>query len=391
MKDIYIKGTGLTKFGESWNKDLRDLAFEAGIKAIKDAKIDLKRSSNDTSTVRSGEIDAIYVANMNAGTFAGQEHLGALISNIFNLDVPAFHIEAACASGGVAINQAYLALQSGTYKNVLVLGVEKMTDQDAASVSKGLTSAADEEWEAHYGVTFPSLYAMITQEHMRKYKTTKKDLALIACKNHQNATLNPNAQFQKEITIDNVLNASPVAEPLGLLDCSPVTDGAAAIILSSNKKSEVRLIASEVSTSTLALHNRKDITTLDAAVKASKKAYKFANINSSDIDIAEVHDCFTIAEILAYEDLDFCKKGEGTKLIRKGLTNLNGKLPVNTSGGLKACGHPVGATGIKQVIEIATQLSGKGGIRQVKKNLKYGLTHNIGGSGATAVVNILTK
>ncbi len=378
MKEIYIKGTGLTKFGEAWTKDLRDLAFEAGIKAIKNAKINPK------------EIDAIYVANMNAGVFAGQEHLGALVSSIFNLDVPAFHIEAACASGGVAINQAYLALQSGAYKNVLVLGVEKMTDQDAGSVSKGLTSAADEEWESHYGATFPSLYAMIAQEHMRKYKTTKKDLALISCKNHKNATLNPNAQFQKEIEINDVLNASPVAEPLGLLDCSPITDGAAAIILSSNKKSEVKLIASEVSTSTLALHDRKDITTLDAAVKASKKAYKSAKIKPSDIDIAEVHDCFTIAEILAYEDLGFCKKGEGAKLIRLGKTNLNGKLPINTSGGLKACGHPVGATGVKQVIEIAAQLSGRAGKRQVKNNLKYGLTHNIGGSGATAVVNILT-
>lgn len=232
---------------------------------------------------------------------------------------------------------------------------------------------------------------MIAQEHMRKYKTTKKDLALISCKNHKNATLNKYAQFQKEIKVNDVLNASPVAEPLGLLDCSPITDGAAATILSSNKKSKVKLVASEVATSTLALHNRKDITTLDAAVKASRKAYNSIKIKPEDIDIAEVHDCFTIAEILAYEDLGFIKKGEGSKLIRSGKTNLDGQLPINTSGGLKACGHPVGATGIKQVIEIATQLSGKTGSRQVKKNLKYGLTHNIGGSGATAVVNILTK
>lgn len=379
MKDIYIKGTGLTKFGEVWNKDLRDLSFEAGINAIKDAKINLD------------EIDAIYVANMKASEFSGQDHLGALVSNIFNLDIPAFHIEAACASGGVAINQAYLAIQSGAYKNVLVLGVEKMTDQDAASVSKGLAGAANEEWEAHYGVTFPSLYAMIAQEHMRKYKTTRKDLALVSCKNHKNATLNKYAQYQKEITIDNVLNASPVTEPLGLLDCSPITDGAAAVVLSSDKKCKVKLLASEVATSTLALHDRKDITTLDATVKASNKAYKSINIKPQDIDIAEVHDCFTIAEILAYEDLGFCKKGEGAKLIKSGKVNLDGQLPINTSGGLKACGHPVGATGIKQVIEIATQLSGKAEARQVKKNLKYGLTHNIGGSGATAVVNILTK
>ncbi len=379
MKEIYIKGTGLTKFGEVWNKDLRDLAFEAGIKAIKDAKIDLQ------------EIDAIYVANMKAGEFAGQDHLGALVSTIFNLDIPAFHIEAACASGGVAINQAYLSLLSGKYKNILVLGVEKMTDQDATNTTKGLAGAADEEWEAHYGATFPSLYAMIAQEHMRRYKTIRKDLALIACKNHHNATFNEYAQYQKEITVDNVLNASPIAEPLGLLDCSPITDGAAAVILSNNRKSKVKLIASEVTTSTLALHDRKDITTLDAAIKASQKAYQSINIKPQDIDIAEVHDCFTIAELLAYEDLGFCKKGEGAKLIRSGKLNLDGSLPINTSGGLKACGHPVGATGIKQVIEIATQLEGKAGKRQVKKNLKYGLTHNIGGSGATAVVNILTK
>lgn len=265
-----------------------------------------------------------------------------------------------------------------------------MTDQDAASTTKGLAGAADEEWEAHYGATFPSLYAMIAQEHMRKYKTTRKDLALVSCKNHHNATLNEHAQFQKEITIDNVLNASPVAEPLGLLDCSPITDGAAAIILSSNKISKVKLVASEVTTDTLALHDRKDITTLDAAVKASHKAYQSINIKPENIDIAEVHDCFTIAEILAYEDLGFVKKGRGSQLIRSGKTNLDGQLPINTSGGLKACGHPVGATGVKQVIEITTQLEGKAGPRQVKKNLKYGLTHNIGGSGATAVVNILT-
>ena len=376
---VYIAGTGITQFGELWESDIRTLAFEAGIKAIKDASLNPK------------DIDAIFVANMNSSIFAGQEHLGALMSSMFNVKCPSVRVEGACASGSLAINLAYLSLLSKKYKNVMVLGVEKMTDVEVSVATQALSAASDEEWESYYGITFPSLYAMIARDHMRRYKTTREDLARISVKNHSNGVLNPIAQYKKEIDIKAVLNSTMVADPLTLLDCSPLSDGAAAIILTTNPlKNRVKLLTSEVSTSSLALHDRKDISTIDATVNASAKAYKSVGITTKDINIAEVHDCFTIAEILAYEDLGFCVKGNASKLIKDGYFERNGKLPVNTSGGLKACGHPVGATGVKQAIEISTQLLGKAGLRQVKNNLKYGLTQNVGGSGATCVVNIFS-
>ena len=376
---VYIAGTGITQFGELWESDIRTLAFEAGIKAIKDASLNPK------------DIDAIFVANMNSSIFAGQEHLGALMGSMFNVKCPSVRVEGACASGSLAINLAYLSLLSKKYKNVMVLGVEKMTDVEVSVATQALSAASDEEWESYYGITFPSLYAMIARDHMRRYKTTREDLARISVKNHSNGVLNPIAQYKKEIDIKAVLNSTMVADPLTLLDCSPLSDGAAAIILTTNPlKNRVKLLTSEVSTSSLALHDRKDISTIDATVNASAKAYKSVRIIAKDINIAEVHDCFTIAEILAYEDLGFCVKGNASKLIKDGYFERNGKLPVNTSGGLKACGHPVGATGVKQAIEISTQLLGKAGLRQVKNNLKYGLTQNVGGSGATCVVNIFS-
>lgn len=376
---VYIAGTGITQFGELWESDLRTLAFEAGIKAIHDAELN------------PSDIDAIFVANMNSSLFAGQEHLGALMSSMFNVKCPSVRVEGACASGSLAINLAYISLLSNKYKNVLVLGVEKMTDVEVSVATQALSAASDEEWESYYGITFPSLYAMIARDHMRRYKTTREDLARISVKNHSNGLLNPIAQFKKEIDIKTVLNSTMVADPLSLLDCSPISDGAAAIILTTNPiKNKIKLLTSEVSTSTLALHDRKDISTIDATVNASTKAYKSVEIKSKDINIAEVHDCFTIAEILAYEDLGFCAKGKASKLIKSGYFERNGKLPINTSGGLKACGHPVGATGVKQAIEINTQLLGKAGLRQVKNNLKYGLTQNVGGSGATCVINIFS-
>ena len=376
---VYIAGTGITQFGELWESDLRTLAFEAGIKAIKDAELNPR------------DLDAIFVANMNSSIFAGQEHLGALMSSMFNVKCPSVRVEGACASGSLAINLAYISLLSKKYKNVMVLGVEKMTDVEVSVATQALSAASDEEWESYYGITFPSLYAMIARDHMRRYKTTREDMARISVKNHSNGVLNPIAQFKKEINIKTVLNSTMVADPLSLLDCSPISDGAAAIILTTNPiKNKIKLLTSEVSTSTLALHDRMDISTIDATVNASTKAYKSVEIKSKDINIAEVHDCFTIAEILAYEDLGFCVKGNASKLIKDGYFERNGKLPVNTSGGLKACGHPVGATGVKQAIEISTQLLGKAGLRQVKNNLKYGLTQNVGGSGATCVVNIFS-
>ncbi len=382
MSEVYVAGVGQTKFGELWEQDLRDLGLNAAKQALADARQEISA------------VDAILVANMNAGIFSGQEHLGALFAAELRTNVPAFHIEGACASGGLAINLAWTMLASGQYQNILVIGAEKMTDVDGAEATRGLNSAADEEWEGFYGVTFPSLYAMIAREHMRLYGTTREDLAAVSVKNHANALLNPDAQFRKAISVAAVLEATPVAEPLGLLDCSPISDGAAAVILSTRKpknssKHSVRILASNVAQSSLSLHNRQEISTIDATITAAQMAYKAAKLKAADIDIAEVHDCFTIAEILAYEDLGFAKKGQGVDLIRSGATNRDGKLPVNVSGGLKACGHPVGATGVKQIVELTKQLQGRAGERQVQKQLKHALAHNVGGSGATAVVTIL--
>ncbi len=381
---VAIIGIGATEFGENWDKNLRQLAIEAGTKAIIDAGI------------RGRDLDAIYLGNMSAGRFVGQEHVAALVSGELGLSIPALRIEGACASGGLALRQGLFSILSGQHDIVLVGGAEKMTDLMTDGVTSSLMGAADQEWEAYYGVTFPSLYAMIARRHMFEFGTTREQLAKVAVKNHHNGTLNPIAQFKKEITVKQVLNSPMVADPLTLFDCSPITDGAAALILCKEEWAKkyvddpVYIIGSGQASDTLALHDRRSLTTLDATFKAAKEAYKQAGITVKDVDVAEVHDCFTIAEIVATEDLGFCKKGYGGKLLDEGTTEIGGSIPVNTSGGLKAVGHPVGATGVKQAVEIMLQLRGKAGKRQVK-NAKIGLTHNVGGSGGTSVVHIFSR
>ncbi|PIV70150.1 MAG: acetyl-CoA acetyltransferase, partial [Euryarchaeota archaeon CG01_land_8_20_14_3_00_38_12] len=272
-------------------------------------------------------------------------------------------------------------------------GVEKMTDVSGALATDALASAGDREWESFLGVTLPGLYAMMARRHMHEYRTTKEQLGAVAVKNHRNGALNPKAQYQKEITLEQVLNATMVAEPLGLFDCSPISDGAAALILCPLERAKeftddpVKIVASAQASDTLSLHSRRDICTMDATVAAARTAYRQANKKPKDIDLVEVHDCFTITEIVAIEDLGFVKKGEGGKASENGLTALNAEISVNPSGGLKAKGHPVGATGVAQAVEAVTQLRGKAGKRQVK-NARVGMTHNVGGSGATAVIHI---
>jgi acetyl-CoA C-acetyltransferase len=377
---VVCAGVGITRFGEHWEKGLRELAVEAAVNAVKDAGIEDLR-----------KIDAIIVGSMSPGRFSGQEHIGALIASELGLNCPSIRVEGACASGGIAIRQAYLSILSGKHDCVLVVGVEKMCDLPTSEAILTLASAADQEWEAYYGVTFPGLYALIARRHMHEYGTTREQLAMVAVKNHYHGSLNPIAQFRNQITVEDVLNSPPVAEPLNLLDCSPITDGAAAIVLCREKYLEVEkpvyLAASGIATDTIALHSRSSLTELKATRLAAEMAYKEAGVRASDVDVAEVHDCFTIAEILAYEDLGFCEKGEGGKLIENEETKIGGRIPVNTSGGLKACGHPVGATGVKQAVEVVLQLRGEAGKRQVK-DCRVGLTHNVGGSGATAVVHI---
>ncbi len=380
MREVAIIGSGMTKFGELWKSSMRDIYVEAALKAIDDARVD--------------HIDGLYVGCMSSGLFVGQEHVGALMADYLGFgNVPAVRVESACASGGFAFRQAFMDVASGMSDIILVGGVEKMTD--GADVTYALATAADQEYEVYNGVTFPGIYAMIAHAHMKEFGTTREQLAMVAAKNHKHGSLNPNAQFPALVSVEAVLKSTMVADPLRLLDCSPVSDGAACVILAPLEiarkytSTPVRVIGSGAASDTLALHQRETLTTLKSVKLAAERAYKMANIRPEDIQLAEVHDCFTIAEIVVTEDLGFFPKGKGGEAVEKGVTSLEGKIPVNTSGGLKSKGHPVGATGVAQVIEIYEQLQGKAGKRQVK-NARLGLTQNMGGSGASSVVHIFS-
>ncbi len=381
MREVCVIGIGMTKFGELWTKSLRDIFVEAALKAIDDAGVD--------------HIDAMYVGTMTPGLFVGQEHIGALMADYLGVaPIPAVRIESACASGGFAFRQAFIDVASGMNDIVLAGGVEKMTD--GADVTYALSTAADQEYECYQGITFPGLYAMIANAYFARYGANRKHLAMVAVKNHHNGSMNPNAQFPSEITIDDVLNATMVADPITVMDSSPVSDGAACAIVTTPDiakklgKPIIKVIGSGAGTDTLALHQRQDILSLNAIKSAGERAYKMAGIKPSDINLAEVHDCFTIAELCIIEELGFCERGKAFQLTEKGETAITGRIPINTSGGLKSKGHPVGATGVAQIVEIVEQLRGNAGKRQVN-NAKIGLAQNMGGSGASSVVHILTN
>ncbi|HJJ95623.1 MAG TPA: thiolase domain-containing protein [Methanocorpusculum sp.] len=386
MREVAVIGAGMTQFGERWTSSLRDLCTEAGVAALDDAN------------VSGSEIDALFVGSMSAGRFVGQEHLGALVADYVglggDLHIPATRVEAACASGGLAFRQAIATVGSGMADVVVAAGVEKMTDVgDSTDV---LAGAADREWESFAGATFPGLYAMIACDYIHKYGLTREELAEVAVKNHYHGARNPFAHFQNEITRETVMNSTLVASPLRLFDCSPVSDGAAAVIVCSMEKARkftdtpIKVLASAQAGDTIALHDRPDFSTMGATVTAGNKAFSQAKLDRKDIDFVEVHDCFTIAELCAIEDLGFVPKGMAGKFTAEGETRIGGKLPVNTSGGLKACGHPVGATGIKQVWEVVQQLRGEAGKRQVE-GAEIGMTQNVGGTGATVVTHIFGR
>lgn len=378
--NIYVTGAATTQFGELWGVSPRSLARGSVLSALKDADTDSSR------------VQALFVGNMLSGMLGGQEHLGAFFAEELGLGVPAFKVEGACASGGLALHNAVNSLLSGQYETVVVLGIEKMTDHKPEDVATALMGAGSEE-ERTAGATFPGLYAFLARLHMKEFGTTEEELAFVSVKNHYHASLNPNAQFHNILTIEQVMRSSKIADPLKLLDCSPISDGAAAVVLSTKKsKRSIEVSASVVATDTLGLAQRKSLTELAATHAAGKKAYAIAGVSANDIDIAEVHDCFTIAEILAMEDLGFFPKGKAASAIARGETTIGKakRTVVNPSGGLKGCGHPVGATGVKQVVELVEQLRGSAGKRQVEK-ARIGLAHNVGGSGATAVIHILCK
>ncbi len=381
MRKVAIIGGCQTAFGELWEKSLRDLVEEAGIAAIKD------------SGIEKNDINCLYIGNMAAGRFVGQEHVAAFAANALMLKIPAIRCEAACASGALAFSQAYTKIASGRSETALVLGAEKMTDVLGPQAVTALMGAGDSEWESSIGLTFAGLYALMARLHMHKYKTTREQLAAVAVNNHKNGQANKNAQFRFPVTLDDVIKSTLIADPLRLLDCSPLTDGAAAVVLASEdyvKKNKIEtpvwIIGSAHGTDTIGLYNRDDITEMAAVKRASAEVFKEAGVKHKDIDIVELHDCFTINEIIGLESMGFCGKGKGGKFAETEIS-LDSSLPVNTTGGLKACGHPVGATGVRQILDIYNQLTERS-VNQIK-DAKRGLTLNVGGSGATAIMHIL--
>ncbi len=378
MREVAIVAAGMTRFGELWESSLRDMFAEAALEALRAARAD--------------HLDSIVVGCMSGGQFVGQEHIGPLCADELGMaGVAATHVESACASGGVALRTAFLEVASGASDLVLAAGIEKMND--GADVTAVLATAADQEKEVYHGITFPGLYAMIARAHMQAYGTTPEDLSWVSVKNHRHGALNPKAQFGREVKLDEVMCSSVVSDPLRLLHCSPVTDGAAAVLLCPLDQAKkytdrpVKILGSGLATGTLALADRKDISFLDAVALSGERAYRMAGLKAADIQVAEVHDCFAIAEICCIEALGLVDRKGARSAAKDGVTALGGRIPVNTSGGLKSKGHPVGATGIAQAIEIYEQLSGKAGARQVK-GARIGLSQNMGGSGASSVVHI---
>ncbi len=386
MRDVAIIGVGTTKFGELWDRSFRSIGIEAGMKAIEDANLS------------GSEIDGLFIGNMSAGRFINQQHIDALIADYSGMatnNIPATRVEAGGASGGVAFRQAVMAVASGIHDTVLVGGAEKMTDLDDTSINTVMDATADADWEAGMGLTLASLYAMIARRVMHDGIATREEIASVAVNSHFHGALNPGAQFKKAVPLETVLRSGPVAEPLGMFDCAPISDGAAAVVLcpleeaKKHTDSYVKVSAVAQGSDTLSLFQRPDITTFGATSAAAKRAYEMAGISAADISVAEIHDDYSIAGILALQDLGFYKKGEAGKAFLNGETQVgNGKVAINTSGGLKARGYPIGASGVAQVVEIAEQLRGKADKRQVA-NAKYGLAQSVGGTGSAVTVSIM--
>ncbi len=383
-ENVFVIGAGETKYGELWEKSLRDLAVEAGLKAIENAGI------------YSRDVQILYGSNSLAGIINGQENIGSLIadfSGIASGNIPAVRIEASSASGGAAVREAYLAIRSGEYDVAVVGGVEKMTDIFGNEVLDMMSSLLDREWEAFFGATPAALAAISARKYMKDFNVKKEALAMMSVNDHANASLNPNSHFKNKITLDQALNATSVAEPLNLMDCSPVTDGASAIVLASesflkkNKLNGMRILASAISQDYLALHSRNSIYTLDSTRIAADEAFKRSGLKREDMSFVELHDSYSIYGLMELEDLGFAKKGEADRLVEEDI-KLGGRLPVNPSGGLKAKGNPLGATGVGQFVEAFLQLNGKADKRQVK-DARYGLLQNMAGTGSTSVVHIV--
>ncbi len=386
MRDVAIIGVGVTRFGELWDKSFRDIGVKAGMLAIGDAGLS------------GSEVDALFIGNMSAGRFINQQNIGAMIADYAGFalkHIPSTRIEAGAASGGIAFRQGVMAVASGMHDVVVVGGAEKMTDVDDASSNSILDSTADQQWEASMGATMASLFAMIARRYIHEGLATREEIASVSVNGHAHGALNPNAQFRKAIKLESVLRSGMVADPLGLFDCAPISDGAAAVILCPMDKAKeytdnpVRVAASTQASDTLALFQRDSITSFASTRMAADRAFKTAKLSPSDISVAEVHDCYTIEGLMAAEDLGLYERGRAGKAFLEGQTLFDaGKVAINTSGGLKARGHPIGATGVAQIVEIAEQVRGTADKRQVK-GARYGMALNLGGTGSAATVSIL--
>jgi acetyl-CoA C-acetyltransferase len=383
MRPVAIVGVGKTPFGAFPDRDLRSLTTEAIGKALKDANC------------APAQVEAFYLGNFAGPSFVGQNHLAPFVASGAGITgVPCTRFEAACASSGSAFFHAWSSVAAGIYDVVLAAGVEKMTSQPTPKVTEILASAGDLGGEIRAGATFPALFAMIARRHMHVYGTTRQHLASVAVKNHANGAKNPDAHLKKIVTLEQALNGKPVSDPLTVFDCSLISDGASAVLICPLERAAeftsqpVKVFGIAQTSDRLALDEKDDITTFAAVAKAGEKAYRMAGVSAKDIQFAELHDCFTIAEIVASEDLGFCAKGEGGPYCLEGHTSLTGERPLNTSGGLKSKGHPVGATGVAQLCDVAMQIRGQAGERQLARN-SLGLAQNLGGSGATCVVTIL--
>jgi acetyl-CoA C-acetyltransferase len=384
MREVWVIGIGQTPVGELWDKGLQDLAVEALSAACRDAGIDRP--------------DALYVSNMLAGQLIGQKHLGALVAQAMGWPgIEASAVEAACASGGVAFQAGVRAVASGLMDTVAVCGVEKMTDETSGrTVTAGLATAADADYEVDQGVTFVALNALMMKRYMHEHGVPHRVFGAFSVNAHANGVANPNAMFRQAITVDAYLNAPMIAPPINLYDSSPICDGAAAVILASREVARnlpqvmpIRVLADSTATDCLSLHGRRNPIFLDAARTSAFKAYEQAGIGPQDVDLFEVHDAFTIMSTLSLEASGFAEPGQGTSLAAEGEIAPGGRIPICTMGGLKARGHPVGATGVYEIVDVVTQLRGQAGANQVP-GATIGMAQNIGGTGATVVTHILS-
>ena len=384
MSRVGIIGAGHGVFGRRSDATVQELAFEAFREALEDGGIDRD------------QLDATVIAAV--PEYHKQRSVAGVVQEYLNLNPrPTWLTEVACASGSAAIRTAWMAIQSGLHPVVAVIGCQKMTELSTPEILALMGRVGEVQWESVFGTTFPGYYAMFATRHMHEYGTTREQLLEVAIKNHHYGAMNPNALFKKEITMEKALASDPVASPFCVYDCCANADGAACLILAEEDVAKsiagdrtVWLDGVGCATSSMSVLRRPELTGLPSAKKAAEDAYKMAGVGAQDIDVAEVHDCFTIAEIMAYEDLGFCAKGEGGPFISDRRSYIGGDVAVNVDGGLKAKGHPIGATGVSMAVEIVKQLRSESGERQVP-DAQVGLTHNVGGIGQYTFVHVFKR